>query len=93
MYEFAANNAVSDSTQVLSLFANFGWDPRMKFDLEGAIENPEQAREHKIARNLWKIDELVKVEMAAAQDRPAVGCDKSWRPTPTFEPGNEVLCV
>ena len=77
--EFAANNAVSDTTQVSPFFANLGRDPRMSFGLEEPGKNaaPEEARAQEAAQNLQKIHELVKAEMATAQLRHAEGCDKS----------------
>ena len=50
--EFAVNNAVSETTQFSPFFANFGRDPRMNFDLDRPVENPEQARAHEAAANL-----------------------------------------
>ena len=92
--EFAANNAVSDTTQVSPFGANLGRDPRMSFDLEesGEGENtgPEEARAQEAAQNLQKIHELVKAEMAAAQNRHAEVYDKSKRPAPLFLPGDRV---
>ena len=69
MCEFAANNAISDSTQVSPFFANFGRDPRMNFDLDRPVMNPEEARAHEAAANLRKIYDLVRAEMTAAQYR------------------------
>ena len=50
--KFAANNAVSETTQVSPFFANFGRDPTMNFGLDQPIENPEQARTDEVAANL-----------------------------------------
>ena len=80
--EVAANNAVSETTQFTPFFANFGRDPRMNFDLDRPIENPEQARAHEAAANLQKIHALVKAEMTVAQYQHAEAYDKGWYPTP-----------
>ena len=69
MCEFAANNAISDSTQVSPFFANFGKDPHMNFDLDRPETNPEEAQAHEAAANLRKIHDLVQAEMTAAQYR------------------------
>ena len=79
--EFAANNTVSETTQVSPFFATIGRDPQMNFDLDQLLENPEQARAHKVAANLQKIHTLVKAEMTAAQYRHAKAYDKGRRPT------------
>ena len=88
--EFAANNAMSESTQVSPFFATFGRDPRMSFDLDKAIENPEQARAHEVAESLQKIHELVRAEMTATQYRQSEAYDRTRRPAPKFEPGDRV---
>ena len=88
--EFAANNAASETTQVSPFFATFGRDPRMNFDLDQPIENPEQARAHEAAANLQKIHALVKAEMTAAQYQHAKAYDKGRRPALRFEPGDRV---
>ena len=88
--EFAANNAASETTQVSPFFATFGRDPRMNFDLDQPIENPEQARAHEAAANLRKIHDLVRAEMTAAQFRYSEAYDKARRPAPKFEPGDQV---
>ena len=88
--EFAANNAVSETTQVSPFFATFGRDPRMNFDLDQPIEHPEQARAHEAAANLLKIHDLVRAEMTAVQFRYSEAYDKARRPTPRFEPGDQV---
>ena len=90
MCEFASNNAVSDTKQVSPLPANFGRDPRMNFDLELTIENPDQARAQEAAQNLQKIHDLVKAEMASAQNRHAEHYDKSRCPAPMFKLGDRV---
>ena len=66
MCEFAANNAISDSTKVSHFFANFGKYPRMNFDLDQSVTNPEAAGAHVPAANLQKIHDLVRAEMIAA---------------------------
>ena len=52
--KFAANNAISDSTQVSPFFANFGKDPGMNFDFDHCqpVTNPEEAWAHEAAANL-----------------------------------------
>ena len=40
MCEFAANNTISDSTQVSPFFANFRKDSRMNFDMDRPVTNP-----------------------------------------------------
>ena len=88
--EFAANNTVSETTQVspFKFFATFRRDPRMNFNLDQPIENPEQARAHEAAANLQKIHALVKAEMAAAQYRYAEAYNKGRHSAPRFEPGD-----
>ena len=76
LWEFAANNTASETAQVSPFFATFVRDPRMNFDLDQPIENPEQARAHEAAANLQKSHALVKAERAAAQYRHAEGYDK-----------------
>ena len=69
--EFATNNAALETTQVSPFFATFRRDPRMNFDIDQPIKNPEQARAHEAAANLQKIHALVKAKMTAAQYRHA----------------------
>ena len=90
MCEFAANNAISDSTQVLPFFANFGKDPHINFALDRLGTNPEEARTHEAAANLRKIHDLVQTEMTTAQYRYSEVYDKARRPAPRFEPGDSV---
>ena len=78
--EFAANNTASEATLVSPFFATFGRDPRMTFDLDQPIENPEQARADEAAANLQKIHALVKAEMTATQYRHAEAYDKGRSP-------------
>ena len=66
MCEFAANNIISDSRQVSPIFANFGQDPCMNFDLDWPVTNPEEARAHEAAANLQQIHNLVRAEMTTA---------------------------
>ena len=91
MCEIAANNTISDSTQVLPFFPNFGKDPRMNFDLDRPVTNLEEARAHEAAANLQKIHDLVRAEMTAAQYRYSEAYDKTRRSAPRFEPGDSVL--
>ena len=84
--EFAANNAASETTQVSPFFATFGRNPRMNFDLEQPIENPEQARAHEAAANLQKIHALVKEEMTATQYQHAVTYDQHGAPPRNSSP-------
>ena len=88
--EFAINNATSVTTQVSPFYATFGRNPRMNFNLDQPIENPEQARTHEAAANLRKIHDLIRAEMTAAQFRYSVAYDKAHRPAPKFEPGDQV---
>ena len=90
MCEFAANNAISDSTQVSPFFANFGNDPYMNFDMDRPVMNPEEARAHKAAANLQKIHDLVRAEMTVAQYCYSEAYDQMRRPAPRFEPGDSV---
>ena len=86
--EFAANNAASETTQVSPFFATFRTDPRMNFDLNQPIENPEQVRAHEAAANLRKIRDLVRAEITAAQFRYSEAYNKTRRPATKFEPGD-----
>ena len=88
--EFATNNAVSETTQFSPFFTTFGRDPRINFDLDQPIENPEQARAHEAAANLQRIHTLVKVKMTAVQYRHAEAYNQGWHPAPRFEPGDQV---
>lgn len=88
--EFAANYAVSETTGVSPFCAHMGRDPRMNFDLDKPIENPEEARAHEAAQTLERIHDLVRTEMAAAQYRQAEGYDRHRRPAPRYLPGDEV---
>ena len=62
----------------------------MNFDLDQPIENLKQARAHEAAANLWKIHDLVRAEMTAAQFQYSEAYDKARRATPKFEPGDQV---
>ena len=65
MCNFTANNTISDSTQVSPFFANFGKDPRIQFDFDRTVMNPEEARAHEAVANLRKIHDLVQAKMTA----------------------------
>ena len=88
--ELAANNAASETTQVSPFFATFRRDPRMNFDLDQRIENPEQAGTHEGSANLRKIHDLVSAEMTDAQFRYSETYDKAHHRAPKFEPRDQV---
>jgi hypothetical protein len=68
MAEFAANNHVSETTRISPFFANYGLNPKIDFEPDLRVDNPEENEAHILADCLSEIHDLIKSEMSFAQD-------------------------
>jgi hypothetical protein len=69
MVEFAANNHVLETTGILPLFAIYGLNPKIDFKQDIRVYNPKEDQAHTLADHLSEIHDVIKSEMAFAQDR------------------------
>jgi hypothetical protein len=68
MAEFAAHNHVSETTRISPFFANYGLNPKIDFEPDLRIDNPEENEAHTLTECLSEIYDLIKSEMSFAQD-------------------------
>jgi hypothetical protein len=68
MAEFTANNHVSETTGISPFFANYGLNPKINFEPDLQVDNPEENEAHTLAERLSKIHDLIKSEISFAQD-------------------------
>jgi hypothetical protein len=90
MAEFAANNHVSETTGILPFFANYGLNPKIEFEPDVRVDNPEENEAHILANHLSEIHDLIKSEMSFAQDRQQEYADQHCLPAPAYHPGDSV---
>ena len=88
--EFAANNAVSESTSVSPFFANGGFHPRVTDTLDQEAHSPEARTANEKADQLHQIREHVRLELVYAQDRHESTANAHRLPAPSYEVGDEV---
>ena len=94
--EFAANAAISATTKVTPFFANYGYEPRMTFDVDALNEQGATTRErvefekaNTLARKMKDIWEWAGKQMAQSQERIKHYADKKRRPI-EFNVGDRV---
>jgi hypothetical protein len=90
MAEFAANNHVSETTGISPFFANYGLNPKIDFEPDLRVDNPEENEAHTLADRLSEIHDLIKSEMSFAQDRQQEYADRHRLPAPAYRPGDSV---
>jgi hypothetical protein len=68
MAEFAANNYVSETTNISPFLANYGLNPKIDFKPDIGVDNPKEDQARTLADYLSEIHDLIKSEIAFAQD-------------------------
>jgi hypothetical protein len=69
MTKCAANNYISEITGILPFFVNYGLNPKIDFEPDIPVDNPKEDQAHTLADYLSEIHDLIKREMAFAQDQ------------------------
>jgi len=69
MAEFAANNQTSETTGLSPFYGTYGLDPRISYELGIRVDNPEEVQAQLVAERLQAIHEVLRTEMAYAQQR------------------------
>jgi hypothetical protein len=88
--EFAANNHVSETTGLSPFFVNYGMHPKLDFEPDLRVDNPEEGQAQSLTRLLAEIHDFAKAEMAYAQDRQREYADNHRMPAPSYLPGDKV---
>lgn len=86
--EFAYNNAPSATTGISPFFANKGYHPNISVYPERDIAS---ARAQEFAVDLQELQETLKSEISAAQQRYQRSADSRRLPAPNFEIGQRVF--
>jgi hypothetical protein len=68
MAEFAAKNLVLETSRILPLFANYGLNPKIDFEPDMQVDNPEESLAHTLTNHLSEIHNIIKSEISLAQD-------------------------
>jgi hypothetical protein len=89
--EFAGNLLPSESTGASPFFANYGFDPRIDFDLDNpAGPHPAEGRAFDVASHFARLHDFLRSEMLRAQHRYQEGADDRRTPAPIFREGESV---
>jgi transposase InsO family protein len=89
--EFAGNLLSSEATGVSPFFANYGFDPRIDFDLNDLPgPQPAEAQAYDVARHFANLHEFLRTELLHAQHRYQEGADRRRTPAPRFDEGDLV---
>jgi hypothetical protein len=90
--EFAANNALSEAIGCSPFYANYGYNPRMGVEpahLE-ILATPAVVAADDFANSMQELNEVLQLEMRAAQAKYEDNSDASRIPAPTYRVGDEV---
>jgi hypothetical protein len=90
MAEFAANNHVSETTGISPFFTNYGLNPKIDFEPDLWVNNPEENEAYTLADRLSEIHDLIKSEMSFAQDWQQEYANWHHLPAPAYRPGDSV---
>jgi hypothetical protein len=90
MAKFATNNHVSKTTGNSPFFANYGLNPKIDFEPDLRVDNPEENEAHTLAECLSEIHDLIKSEISFAQDQQQEYADQYRLPAPAYRPGDAV---
>ena len=88
--EFAANNQLSETSQVTPFLAYTGCHPRCFFDLAPPTHLPGHTQARETATKLHEIHELVRAKILCAQAKQQEYADRSRAPAPVYRPGDKV---
>jgi transposase InsO family protein len=67
--KFATNNDISETTGLLPFFVNYGIHPKLDFEPDLQVDNPEEGQAQSHTRWLTEIHDFAKAKMVYAQDR------------------------
>ena len=91
MAKFAGNFASSDTTNVSPFFGNYGFNPRMDFDLDTPPgPRPTETHAHDVAQHFAELHDFLRSEILHAQHVYQEGADDRRTPAPKFEVGERV---
>jgi hypothetical protein len=76
MVEFAANNHILETTSISPFFAIYGLNTKIDFKPDIQVDNPEEDQAHTLTNHFSEIHNLIKSEMAFAQDRQQEYADR-----------------
>ena len=98
MAEFAANNAVNDSTKVSPFFANKGFHPRMSFGPPRPTlrATSKHLREQIIAGNYFaskmaEVLDVLRSNLTRAKERQEKAANANRSPAPAYRVGDEIF--
>jgi transposase InsO family protein len=89
--EFVGNNQISAATGASPFYATAGQDPRVDFELDLPVDNPEEVRAQEAANRLSDIHEFLRLRMQYTQAKYIDNADAHRLPAPAFEPGDMVF--
>ena len=87
---FAYNNSLHSSTKYTPFYANFGYNPRWAEEL-AAEPNYDIPAAQQVASSLLEVHRECTANIVESNRRYARHYDEHRRPTPTFNPGDQVL--
>lgn len=90
MAEFAANNAISDTTQTSPFFANYGFNPRFNTNQDQEQGSLKQEEATLFAKSMNQLHDHLRAEMKRAQIIQADNADTHRIPAPNYQVGDEV---
>jgi hypothetical protein len=82
--EFAANNAVNESTQTTPFFANYGFNPRLGFEPIPPDNRPAARDAEEFAQRMDAIHEHLRAEICLAQAQHEKYANRKRRPSRRF---------
>lgn len=91
MAEFAANNAISDSTTVSLFFANYGFNLRLNWNHDNEPNHDENQDTTTFANTMEKLHDQLRAEMSRAQTIQANNANTKRTPAPAYQIGDAVL--
>jgi hypothetical protein len=68
MAEFSVNNHVSETTSILPFFTNCGLNPKIEFEPDIQVDNPEEGQACSFANCLSEIHDVIICKTLFAQD-------------------------
>jgi hypothetical protein len=90
MAEFTANNHISETTGISPFFANYGLNPKIYFELDLQVNNPEENEAHTLTDCLSEIHDLIKSKIFFAQDQQQEYANQYHLPAPAYHPRDSV---
>lgn len=82
--EFAANNAINESTQTTPFFANYGYHPRLGFEPALTRDQPAARDAEELAQKMNAVHEYLRAEICLAQARHEKYANRKRQPARHF---------